>query len=478
MQHLLFSFQTAYQTHAADYHFAAFNAPPNVYSYSPDEYTNLLQDEDWTREETEYLFRLCQQYDLRFIVIHDRYDYPSARTPRSLEDLKARYYDCCRKLIAGRPAADEQAKNLAMNSYVFNKALEAHRKGYVRSLMGRTEEELEEERLLYVASRRLEQTYSRTVKEREHLLRTFGGPGSGAPRRENDITFLNNTTTGASQGPRLVGAAATAAANKAANANRATAKAASVAQVPADPAFDAQHCITRLEASGQVTLNSFGLPRSGVYSTGGPSVALRTARMPAVKPLLAPKIGEALAEMSLSSKLIMPTCANQEKLEALNAALSQLVELKRTVERAEYEVGVLERTTNPHATPAESEPPEGSSVPPVGGDTSMADESVEIPATQVRITSVLTLYGSSLDSKARHNRLRDLPQSHPHDLEVGHLKRRSARGSMKARGEWTTASVSSAQCVAIVCKCIIDQAPYKEKSNFPRPVKRNDCYCV
>lgn len=332
---------------------------------------------------------MCQQFDLRFIIIHDRYDYPS-RHPRSLEDLKARYYDCCRKLIAGRPAADEQAKNLAMNSYLFDKAREVNRKAHVRALLDRTPQELAEEEFLYIESRKLEQTYSQTLKERESLLRLLGGPGSGAPRRDNDITFTTSIS-GAPPGPRLVGAAAAAAANKAANATRATAKAANASQVPVDPAFDAQHHITRLEPSGQVTLNSFGLPRSGVYSAAGPSVTLRTARMPAVKTPLIPKVTEALSELGLSSRLIMPTCANQERLEALQSALSQLVDLKKTVERAEYEIGLQERSVNPHASSrAGSEAPEGSSVPPSGsvpppnaGDTSMADESVEIPPAQV-----------------------------------------------------------------------------------------------
>jgi hypothetical protein len=29
---------------------------------------------DWTRDETDYLLELCERFDLRFIVIADRYD--------------------------------------------------------------------------------------------------------------------------------------------------------------------------------------------------------------------------------------------------------------------------------------------------------------------------------------------------------------------------------------------------------------------
>ena len=46
-----------------------------VYRYNDDEWNNVLvKDPDWTREETDYLLDLCAQFDLRFIVIADRYN--------------------------------------------------------------------------------------------------------------------------------------------------------------------------------------------------------------------------------------------------------------------------------------------------------------------------------------------------------------------------------------------------------------------
>lgn len=306
-----------------------------------------------------------------------------------MEDLKARYYDCCRKLTAGRPAADEQAKNTTMNSYIFDKAREGERKTYLKSLLDRTAEEVAEEQFLYIESRRLEQNFDQTARRREDLLRTLGGPGSGATLQGGMVS--GSAPMGAAQpGPRLVGAAA-AAAHKA-SANRAAgAKAAQHAsQVPVDPAFDAQHHITRLEAPGQVTLNPFGLPRSGIYSAAAPTVTLRSARMPTVKPALIPKVTEALTEMRISQRLVMPTCSNQERLEALNAAVAQLVELKKQVERAEYEVGVKERTVRG------SEQPEGL-VPGIVGDAAaVLDESIQRSTNQAhRSASVSSTQSAS-----------------------------------------------------------------------------------
>lgn len=41
----------------------------------------------WSKEETDQLFDLCERFDLRFVVIADRF--PSSRT---VEELKDRYY--------------------------------------------------------------------------------------------------------------------------------------------------------------------------------------------------------------------------------------------------------------------------------------------------------------------------------------------------------------------------------------------------
>jgi len=42
-----------------------------------------FSDSEWTPEESEYLFKLAIEYDLRWYIIHDRYEYPG--TARELE---------------------------------------------------------------------------------------------------------------------------------------------------------------------------------------------------------------------------------------------------------------------------------------------------------------------------------------------------------------------------------------------------------
>ena len=44
----------------------------------------VVTDSAWTKEETDYLFNLVREYDGRFYVVHDRYEWPSG-PERTLE---------------------------------------------------------------------------------------------------------------------------------------------------------------------------------------------------------------------------------------------------------------------------------------------------------------------------------------------------------------------------------------------------------
>jgi hypothetical protein len=76
-----------------EYKFAHFNTNSGVYSYSTEEYHQHLRDEDWTKEETDYLIDLCQAYDLRFVVIHDRWEWRGKE--RSIEVSDQKSGSCC-----------------------------------------------------------------------------------------------------------------------------------------------------------------------------------------------------------------------------------------------------------------------------------------------------------------------------------------------------------------------------------------------
>ncbi len=108
--------------------------------FSQFEYDAQLVDPDWTPHETTYLFDLLRQYDLRFVVTADRYDYMGIKgdeppKKRSVEvncrgpearlicyqDIKDRYFTIYRRLIRTRTASDPQTQQQLIQSYSFDK---------------------------------------------------------------------------------------------------------------------------------------------------------------------------------------------------------------------------------------------------------------------------------------------------------------------------------------------------------------------
>ncbi|KAF8822182.1 Myb family Dna-binding domain-containing protein, partial [Cardiosporidium cionae] len=81
-----------------DYPFAMYNFSIKIPKYSQSLYERELKnlDSSWTKAETEYLWELCEKFDLRFHVIHDRYD-PAFN--RSIEELKHRYYVIAKRIM-------------------------------------------------------------------------------------------------------------------------------------------------------------------------------------------------------------------------------------------------------------------------------------------------------------------------------------------------------------------------------------------
>lgn len=68
--------------------------------YSEQEYQMHLHDDGWTKGETDHLFDLCKRFDLRFVVIHDRYDYQQYRVkfPElvfTVYEKKSQLWDIC-----------------------------------------------------------------------------------------------------------------------------------------------------------------------------------------------------------------------------------------------------------------------------------------------------------------------------------------------------------------------------------------------
>uniref|UniRef100_A0A669DI68 DNA methyltransferase 1-associated protein 1 n=1 Tax=Oreochromis niloticus TaxID=8128 RepID=A0A669DI68_ORENI len=146
-----------------DYPFARFNKTVQVPVYSEQEYQMHLHDDGWTKAETDHLFDLCKRFDLRFIVVHDRYDHQQYRK-RSVEDLKERYYSICGKLTKVRAASGTEPK-----IYIFDAGHERRRKEQLEKLFNRTPEQVAEEEYLIQELRKIETRKKEREKKAQDL---------------------------------------------------------------------------------------------------------------------------------------------------------------------------------------------------------------------------------------------------------------------------------------------------------------------
>ncbi|XP_061636012.1 DNA methyltransferase 1-associated protein 1 isoform X2 [Phyllopteryx taeniolatus] len=146
-----------------DYPFARFNKTVQVPVYSEQEYQLHLHDDSWTKAETDHLFDLCKRFDLRFVVVHDRYDHQQYRK-RSVEDLKERYYGICGKLTKVRAPSGTEPK-----IYIFDAGHERRRKEQLDKLFNRTPEQVAEEEYLLQELRKIETRKKEREKNAQDL---------------------------------------------------------------------------------------------------------------------------------------------------------------------------------------------------------------------------------------------------------------------------------------------------------------------
>ncbi|KAJ7584333.1 hypothetical protein C8J56DRAFT_950702 [Mycena floridula] len=308
----------------AEYTFARYNiAPSAVYTYSHDEYTRLIQDsEGWTKEETDYLFKMAQEFDLRWFIIHDRYEYEGP--VRSLVDLKDRYYTACRKLVRARPFPGDQAsKDALLATFSFDKPREEMRKRYLHTLAKRESKQIEEEEALYIEIKRLEQTERKFKREREDLLRTIAGIDSGLPDIVEDEPIQNVPIDSLRKRKRGDDIPSTPSISAPPPFKR--------PQSAKSAAQDAMHCIIRTDPPA--TTPATKAAHQPAY--------LRTFKVPVPKAAIAPKVAQSLAELGvIHSRLVMPTRDNSMLLESLLDATVALIETKKAVDKVDFDIGV------------------------------------------------------------------------------------------------------------------------------------------
>ncbi|KAL3572289.1 hypothetical protein D5086_026193 [Populus alba] len=116
-----------------DYSFAKYNKSVDVVKYTEEEYEKYLTDPMWTKEETDQLFDLCERFDLRFVVIADRFT-----SSRSVEELKDRYYSVSRAMLIARAPSPGDVSGHPLVKEPYNSSQETERKRALSLVLSHT----------------------------------------------------------------------------------------------------------------------------------------------------------------------------------------------------------------------------------------------------------------------------------------------------------------------------------------------------
>ncbi|CDR47374.1 CYFA0S31e00958g1_1 [Cyberlindnera fabianii] len=154
--------------------------PSEVKTEDNEEKAEKVPKLTWNYEETRYLFDLAKAFDLRWIVIHDRYNFQDKS--RSVEDLQERFYNVCQRILIYENEKDETSANTNLISNLnFSKKKEVDRKAYLNRLLMRTPAEIAEEECLLIEAKKFEVAAKKSMTERAQLLQLLDSPqASGA----------------------------------------------------------------------------------------------------------------------------------------------------------------------------------------------------------------------------------------------------------------------------------------------------------
>lgn len=169
-----------------EYAFAKYNIKARVpRRYTDEEYNRHLKSDEWSREETDYLMNLVTEYDLRWVIIADRYDYQrhldsepdaSAIVPakqyRTMEQMKSRYYYVAATILAiEHPPSEMSEAEFALHEQMlkYDADRERDRKELAALQLNRTADEVREEAMLLEELKRITSNEQNFITERREL---------------------------------------------------------------------------------------------------------------------------------------------------------------------------------------------------------------------------------------------------------------------------------------------------------------------
>jgi len=372
--------------------FAKYNVRVSVPQYSEDQYTSNLENKDWTKEETDYLLELVRDFDLRWPIIWDRYDFTPKAPPgeasddpstavvhapqsRTMEDLKERYYEVAAKMMAVQKPAQYMTRpefELYEIMQTFDPAREKARKEFALNAMKKTESEAREEEALLLEIKRILARTERFNEERRELYNRLDYPATDADigvfkssaglqtllqnlmnvNKSNKRRSLMGPGEGATPTTAVPGSAASESAphRRESIAASASGHRESLNGTPATP-VDPAPMANKKKGAQQPERRKLSSLEEQTYGVSyhdrlgsGP-----TFRYERINKLFGHKSGQqqqritnVLNELDIPVRLAMPTAAVSTQFDHLWSAVIKLVDLRKASDRLDLEIKVEE----------------------------------------------------------------------------------------------------------------------------------------
>lgn len=294
----------------------------------------ILAAAEWSREETDLLWRLCGQFGLRFLVVHDRFVQSLQTLPtetHTVEEMKERYFDVVRKL--------QTVRGLSSAQFVYDAELDRRRRMVLESYHARSVEQSIEETFVvdYLAQLQQGGELQSRLAERIEIIKLLAGEQftAGWP------TLPELLKIAAGKGSRFLSkpskkktVASHSKRDRAAHAGTESADSStsSIASMTASPG---QKRPAPKPSSGDKKLptSKTTLPAVKKSKTSGTSapcnIYLRSSRLQQLRAGSARAVEKMLADYNLPLRPDLPTAAVMAKFDQVRAAIAQLIEARR-----------------------------------------------------------------------------------------------------------------------------------------------------
>ncbi|KAL4890889.1 hypothetical protein BDV59DRAFT_183334 [Aspergillus ambiguus] len=369
-----------------EYMFAKYNIKARVPNrYSDEEYNRHLKSDDWSRQETDYLMDMVEEYDLRWVVIADRYDFQPqsndaeasdnanalvpAKRYRTMEQMKSRYYFVAASMLALEHPPSEMSEaefDLHEKMMKFDPERERARKELAALQLNRTADEVREEGILLEELKRITANEQDFITERRELYSRLEVPVSVGNttmyQSSQGLSQLLQTLLQADKSKKrrsLLGpegaipspAGQTPAPNAGGARDHRADTPSTTAAAPMSKKAAAAAAAAAKQQEAQQTIRTLTPAEEAKYGVQhherlAPSVQFRSDRAQkltqAKSNVQTQKLAAALAELEVPLRLVMPTERVCKEFEKLIHSVNLLLDARKVSEKVESEIRVLE----------------------------------------------------------------------------------------------------------------------------------------